>query len=87
MRIAGKINNVIREMCLRELGQLEQDLVFGDATTKEVITFLRSNQDGMSENKLRLLTIYACVYPEKFEGDKALKLMQDAGTEKRQRHA
>ncbi|GFP82263.1 protein transport sec1a [Phtheirospermum japonicum] len=76
VEIAGKINNVIREMCLRELGQLEQDLVFGDAATKEVITFLRSKQDGMSENKLRLLMIYACVYPEKFEGDKALKLMQ-----------
>ncbi|KAL3649467.1 Protein transport Sec1a [Castilleja foliolosa] len=76
VEIAGKINNVIREMCLRELGQLEQNLVFGDAATKEVITFLRSKQDGMSENKLRLLMIYACVYPEKFEGDKALKLMQ-----------
>lgn len=96
-------------MDLRELGQLEQDLVFGDAGTKEVINFLRSKQvvlslclpyrsanstsarillrynhdfltlqDGMHENKLRLLMIYACVYPEKFEGDKALKLMQVA---------
>lgn len=31
-------------MDLRELGQLEQDLVFGDAGTKEVINFLRSKQ-------------------------------------------
>ncbi|KAL6499372.1 Protein transport Sec1a [Orobanche hederae] len=76
VEIAGKINNIIRDSGLRELGQLEQDLVFGDAGTKEVINFLRSKQDGMSENKLRLLMIYACVYPEKFEGDKALKLMQ-----------
>jgi len=28
------------------------------------------------ENKLRLLIIYAIVYPEKFEGDKGEKLMQ-----------
>lgn len=33
-------------------------------------------QDATVENKLRLLMIYASVYPEKFEGDKALKLMQ-----------
>lgn len=31
-------------MGLRDLGQLEQDLVFGDAGAKEVITFLRTNQ-------------------------------------------
>ena len=35
-------------------------------------------QDATPENKLRLLMIYACVYPEKFEGDKASKLMQVA---------
>lgn len=33
-------------------------------------------QDASTENKLRLLIIYALVYPEKFEGDKGLKLMQ-----------
>lgn len=35
-------------------------------------------QDTTPENKLRLLMIYASVYPEKFEGDKATKLMQVA---------
>lgn len=35
-------------------------------------------QDASSENKLRLLMIYASIYPEKFEGDKASKLMQVA---------
>lgn len=33
-------------------------------------------QDASPENKLRLMTIYACVYPEKFVGDKGTKLMQ-----------
>ncbi|CAN4125823.1 unnamed protein product [Withania somnifera] len=76
VEIAGEINKVIRETGLRELGQLEQDLVFGDAGTKEVIHFLRSKQDTSGENKLRLMMVYASVYPEKFEGDKAAKLMQ-----------
>ncbi|XP_068479184.1 protein transport Sec1a-like isoform X2 [Phaseolus vulgaris] len=76
VEIAGKINTIIRETDLRELGQLEQDLVFGDAGAKEVINFLRTKQSTTPEYKLRLLMIYAIVYPEKFEGDKASKLMQ-----------
>ena len=35
---------MIRELGLRDVGQLEQDLVFGDAGTKELIEFLRKNQ-------------------------------------------
>ncbi|KDP28754.1 hypothetical protein JCGZ_14525 [Jatropha curcas] len=76
VEMAGKINKIIREIRLRDLGQLEQDLVFGDAGAKEVINFIRTNQDASPENKLRLLLIYAIVYPDKFEGDKATKLMQ-----------
>ncbi|XP_010276590.1 PREDICTED: SNARE-interacting protein KEULE [Nelumbo nucifera] len=76
VEIAGKINRTIRELGLRELGQLEQDLVFGDAGTKDIINFLRTKQDATRENKLRLMMIYASIYPEKFEGDKGLKLMQ-----------
>ncbi|KAK8522022.1 hypothetical protein V6N12_066592 [Hibiscus sabdariffa] len=76
VEIAGTLNEYIRDMGLRELGQLEQDLVFGDAGSKEVINLLRTSQDATTENKLRLLMIYAIVYPEKFEGDKATKLMQ-----------
>lgn len=44
MQIAGKINKLIRELGLRDLGQLEQDLVFGDAGAKDVINFLRTKQ-------------------------------------------
>ncbi|KAK1430345.1 hypothetical protein QVD17_13016 [Tagetes erecta] len=76
VEIAGKINDIIRDEELRDLGQVEQDLVFGDAGTKEVINFLRTHQDSRTEYKLRLLMIYAMVNPEKFEGDKATKLMQ-----------
>ncbi|KAJ8555659.1 hypothetical protein K7X08_013155 [Anisodus acutangulus] len=74
--IAGKLNRIIRESSLKEIGQLEQDLVFGDAGTKELINFLRVHQDVSRENKLRLLMIYAAVHPEKFESDKLSKLME-----------
>ncbi|XVF79887.1 hypothetical protein PTKIN_Ptkin15bG0026600 [Pterospermum kingtungense] len=76
VEIAGTINQLIRDLGLRDLGQLEQDLVFGDAGAKDVINFLRKHQDATPENKLRLLMIYASAYPEKFESDKATKLMQ-----------
>ncbi|KAK1560169.1 hypothetical protein Q3G72_023139 [Acer saccharum] len=76
VEIAGKINRIIREMELRELGQLEQDLAFGDAGLKDVIKFLTTKEDATRENKLRLLMILAAVYPEKFEGEKGLNLMK-----------
>nr|XP_023887349.1 SNARE-interacting protein KEULE isoform X1 [Quercus suber] len=44
VEIAGKINGTIRELGLRELGQLEQDLVFGDAGMKDVIKFLTTKE-------------------------------------------
>lgn len=33
-------------------------------------------QEVSNENKLRLLMIYAAIHPDKFEGDKGVKLMQ-----------
>ena len=78
VEIAGKVNTIIRESGLRELGQLEQDLVFGDAGMKEVIKFLTGKEDTSRENKLRLLMILAAIYPEKFEGEKGLNLMKVA---------
>ncbi|CAD6261271.1 unnamed protein product [Miscanthus lutarioriparius] len=79
-KIAGKLNNIIKEQHLKDVGQLEQDLVFGDAGTKELISFLRTRMDVSHENKLRLLMIYASINPEKFfESEKGAKLMQLAG--------
>ena len=43
LQIARTINRTIMEQGLRELGQLEQDLVFGDAGRKDVIKFLSTN--------------------------------------------
>ncbi|KAL5743812.1 hypothetical protein ACOSP7_026677 [Xanthoceras sorbifolium] len=76
VEIAGKINRIIREVGLRDIGQLEQDLVFGDAGMKDVIKFLTTKEDTTRENKLRLLMILAAIYPEKFEGEKGHSLMK-----------
>ncbi|KAJ4706289.1 SNARE-interacting protein KEULE [Melia azedarach] len=76
VEIAGKINRTIQDKGLRELGQLEQDLVFGDAGFKDVVKFFTTKEDTSRENKLRLLMIVAAMYPEKFEGEKGLNLMK-----------
>ncbi|XP_010529509.1 PREDICTED: protein transport Sec1b isoform X2 [Tarenaya hassleriana] len=76
VEIAGRINRTIMEYGLRELGQLEQDLVFGDAGRKDVIKFLNSRKEISRETKLRLLMILAAIYPEKFKGEKGRKMME-----------
>ncbi|RCV32758.1 hypothetical protein SETIT_7G028800v2 [Setaria italica] len=80
VEVAGKLNNIIKEQHLKDVGQLEQDLVFGDAGTKELINFLRTRLDVNRENKLRLLMIYASINPKKFGSEKGAKLMQFGAT-------
>ncbi|XP_052152378.1 probable protein transport Sec1a isoform X2 [Oryza glaberrima] len=79
VEIAGKLNSTIKEQQLKDVGQLEQDLVFGDAGTKELINFFRTHLDISRENKLRLLMVYAANNPDKTRSDKGAKLMQLAG--------
>ncbi|KAF3513325.1 hypothetical protein F2Q69_00002654, partial [Brassica cretica] len=74
--IARTINRTIMEQGLRELGQLEQDLVFGDAGRKDVIKFLSTNNDINQESKLRLMMIFSEIYPKKFAGEKGRKMME-----------
>ncbi|KAJ9546907.1 LOW QUALITY PROTEIN: hypothetical protein OSB04_019450, partial [Centaurea solstitialis] len=67
--IARKINSIVCETGLRDVEQLEQDLVFGNAGIKEVIEFRRAHP-------VRLLRIYAATHPEKFEGDKLTEILE-----------
>lgn len=53
VEIASKLNHLIDENQLAELGKLEQDLVYGDATSKEVIAFLTANQSTPAADKVR----------------------------------
>ncbi|KAL7598517.1 hypothetical protein Lser_V15G21702 [Lactuca serriola] len=73
--LAGKINGIIRKMGLRDVGQLEQDIVFGDAGTKDIIKFLKE-QDAIDEQKIRLLMIYVATHPKEFETNKLAKILE-----------
>ncbi len=53
--IASKLNRLIDEKVLVEMGKLEQDLVYGNATSKEVVTFLNYNRTMGTEEKVRLV--------------------------------
>ncbi|KAK9819584.1 hypothetical protein WJX72_000024 [[Myrmecia] bisecta] len=74
VEIASKINKLLDEKNLTDLGKLEQDLVFGDATSKEVITYLSSSGQALSaEDKTRLLMCYVATHPEKMDSTKQLQ--------------
>ncbi|KAL8256067.1 hypothetical protein R6Q59_031134 [Mikania micrantha] len=76
VNIAAKIHSIRKETRLNDVGKLEQDLVFGDAGTKDLIKFLTEQRDVTDEYKVRLLMIYAATHPKKFESGKLTKLME-----------
>ena len=53
VELASRLNAAIEGNRLAELGKLEQDLVYGDATSKEVIAFLTANQSIPAADKVR----------------------------------
>ena len=65
--IASELNKHIDASRLTDFGALEQDIVCGDATSKELITFLSSNQLMDSLDKLRLLLCYSSTHLEKLD--------------------
>ncbi|KAG0585407.1 hypothetical protein KC19_2G009300 [Ceratodon purpureus] len=70
--IATVLNTMIKQDGLMDIGNLEQEFVYGDATTKELIGILNSNPEMSSECKLRLLMIYAATHPDKLDASKRL---------------
>ena len=53
VEIASRINKATEERALTTQGKLEQDLVFGDATSKEVIAFLAAHGNTPAQEKVR----------------------------------
>jgi len=76
VEIATKLNNRISAEKLSAIGNLEQDLVFGDATSKELIALINGNPEITSEDKVRLLMIYAATHPEKLDATKRMQWMK-----------
>uniref|UniRef100_A0A061S1I1 Syntaxin-binding protein 1 n=2 Tax=Tetraselmis sp. GSL018 TaxID=582737 RepID=A0A061S1I1_9CHLO len=69
--IAAELNRITRDVGLDSVGKLEQDLVFGDATSKEIIDLLSKRQDLEWLDKVRLLMCYVATHPEKLDAAKA----------------
>eukprot|EP00884_Botryococcus_braunii_P006265 jgi/Botrbrau1/1563/Bobra.0107s0050.1 len=70
VEVASSLNRIIDSRRLVDLGKLEQDLVFGDATSKEVINFLSTFPDLAAEDKVRLMMSYVATHPEKLDPTK-----------------
>eukprot|EP00889_Picochlorum_renovo_P002563 jgi/Picre1/29593/NNA_004978.t1 len=67
VEIASRLNKDIDAGRLAEFGTLEQEIVCGDATSKELISFLSSNQLLDRFDKLRLLLCYSATHLEKLD--------------------
>ena len=63
----------VRRRGLSDIGRTEEEVIFGEATSKDVITLLNTfktvRPDDMSQSeKLRLLLLYAASHPNKAGG-------------------
>ncbi|XP_024398650.1 SNARE-interacting protein KEULE isoform X7 [Physcomitrium patens] len=72
-QIATTINDQIKKDGLNDIGKLEQDLVYGEATSKDILSMIDSKQGMSQDNKLRLLLIYAATHPDKLDTAKRLQ--------------
>lgn len=72
IHIATLLHHKIRQDGLKDIGNLEQEFVYGDATTKELIGILNANPEMSAGCKLRLLMIYAATHPDKLDATKRL---------------
>jgi syntaxin-binding protein 1 len=68
--MASNLNALTRERALDLVGKLEQDLVFGGATSKEVIELLSNKQELAPLDKVRILMCYVATHPEKLDSSK-----------------
>jgi len=67
VELASLLNRAVEARRLTDLGKLEQDLVYGDATSKEVIAFLSANQMLPEQEKVRVLMCYSATHQEKLD--------------------
>ncbi|KAG6557771.1 hypothetical protein Mapa_000538 [Marchantia paleacea] len=70
IHIATLLSAKMKEQGLNDLSKVEQDLVFGGATSKDLINILTTKQELSTENRLRLLMIYAITHPDKCDANK-----------------
>lgn len=66
--ISSELKNAINGRMLTELGELEQNLVYGDMGSAELIKFLQEYGDALAPvDKMRLFMSYLATHPEKLD--------------------
>ena len=73
--IAANINKTLTEFGLSEVGRLEEKVIFGEATSKDIVQLFNefnaksgtNEKDIRPSDKLRLVLLYAASHPEKFD--------------------
>mmetsp|Transcript_23762 Transcript_23762/g.45277 ORF Transcript_23762/g.45277 Transcript_23762/m.45277 type:complete len:649 (-) Transcript_23762:238-2184(-) len=76
--VAEQLNAQVNARSLNALGKLEQDVVFGDAKSKDIIKLLGEKTNLMQQDKLRLLLNYMATHPEKLDQGERLKWIKIA---------
>lgn len=80
VELATALTKSVDEGHLTDLGKLEQDLVYGDATSKEVIALLSSPELTLRpEDRVRLLICYSATHLEKLDPTREQQWQRVAG--------
>ncbi|CAI5500707.1 unnamed protein product [Closterium sp. Naga37s-1] len=72
IKISSSLSERLNADGLFDVGKLEQGFVFGDsgASYKELAALINKYPDMSTENKMRLLMVYAAMHPEKLDPQK-----------------
>ncbi|KAK3279046.1 Sec1-like domain containing protein [Cymbomonas tetramitiformis] len=71
--IASTLQDLVTARSLNDVGKLEQDIVFGDANSKDLIKLLEAKPDLEDMDKLRVLLCYMALNPEKLDAGEIKK--------------
>jgi syntaxin-binding protein 1 len=71
VEMASGINRALEADQLTAVGKLEQDVVFGEVTSKHILEFFTAYPDLSPEAKARLFMCYVATHPEKLDEQRA----------------
>ncbi|WIA41900.1 hypothetical protein OEZ86_009221 [Tetradesmus obliquus] len=66
--VSSELKNTLNARSLTELGELEQNLIYGDANSQDLIKFLSDHGASLeAADKMRLFMAYIATHPEKLD--------------------
>ncbi|GFR45030.1 hypothetical protein Agub_g6292 [Astrephomene gubernaculifera] len=80
IQLSSELKTATNARSLTDVGELEQDLVLGEKTSKDLLAFLSEHQAQMdAADKLRLLACYLATHPGKLDVAKRVQWQKTAG--------